>query len=91
MLEAPSAPEIKGELHNILSKPEEARGVEMTRPRNGDTSLLRENEYDRWRKSNRKGNWNPAGPVTALFSLFFFVARCAVPSAPLQNYGVDKV
>lgn len=94
MLEAPSAPEIKGELHNILSKPEEAGGEThrgMTRPRNGDTSLLRENEHDRWRKSNCKGNWNPAGPVTALFSLFFFVARCAVPSAPLQNYGVDKV
>jgi len=26
MLEAPSTPEIKGELHNILSKPEEAGG-----------------------------------------------------------------
>ena len=59
MLEAPSAPEIKGELHNILFKPEEAGGephrLEMTRPRDGDTNLLRENEHDRalrWRKSN---------------------------------------
>lgn len=48
MLEAPSTPEIKGELHNILFKPEEAGGethrLEMTRPHNGDTSFLRENE-----------------------------------------------
>ena len=90
MLEAPSAPEIKGELHNILSKPEEAGGEThrgMTRPCNGDTSLLRENEHDRWRKSSRKGNWNPAGPVTALFSLFFFRGALRGPcSAPLQNY-----
>lgn len=58
------------------------RIVEMTRPRNGDTSLLRENEHDlalHWRKSNSKGSWNPAGPVTALFSLFFFCGALRGP------------
>ena len=105
MPEAPSAPEIKGELHNILFNPEEAGGethrLEMTRPNNGDTTSLlrknelRENEHDqalRWRKSNFKGNWNPAGPVTGLFPLFFFVARCAVPALlHCRTTGVDKV
>lgn len=86
-------------------QPKEAGGethrLEITRPRNGDTSLLRENELCKPCAGGRaipargvgsKGNWNLAGPVTALFSLIFFVARCAVPALlHCRTTGVDKV